>query len=150
MNTPTDPKALLEHKLATEPFKHFRCTGCGNCCRRPGLVYLTAEEAPRIAKLLPKEKLDAFVSLDNGGNAISVSEGRPCPFLIEPGGTCSIHEQKPSQCAKYPFTPHMIVGILEWEDVVAHCEGVREETPDRRMYTRSDVFKIAINDKGHT
>ena len=75
-----------------------------------------------------------------------------CPFLLDPGGICRLQArgEKPRHCQRYPFIPQVGVGMIPWSEIEKECEGVREETPDRKEYSREDVFKIMTREDGST
>ena len=83
----------------------FRCTQCGDCCKRPGFVFLTPFDAHRIAKRLLGEEAVAeslagelWVQEADGTFRIDVTVDAVCPLLGEEGA-CKVHDIKPIQCA---------------------------------------------------
>ena len=98
---------------------HFRCKGCGTCCRHVReSVPLDSLDAFRLAKSLrfKDEKIqnmdDVFASyaepvlLDGSGFSVfmlkTCGEDDACVFLKE--NRCTIHDAKPRACRLYPFT----------------------------------------------
>lgn len=115
----------------------FRCTQCGLCCKQPGFVAVTREEA---AKIAPRVREGATVkSLEGvlwnwddqqGAWMIDVPEGSACPLLGEQG--CTVHDIKPEQCATYPFWSENIASLIDWAEEGKRCEGIRD---DGDLYT---------------
>ena len=84
------------------------CQRCGNCCRWPGLVRVTAAEVDQISEFLnidTEEFIENYteVTPDRRGLTIISKEDDSCFFLEEPA-TCLINEVKPSQCSGFPNT----------------------------------------------
>ena len=97
------------------------CQRCGNCCRWPGLVRVTEEEADKIAEFLkiePEEFIEKYTEItpDRRGLTIISKEDESCLFLQEPA-TCQINDVKPSQCSGFPNTWN----FPGWEN---SCEAV--------------------------
>lgn len=115
----------------------FRCTQCGMCCRQPGFVAVTREEADAIADRL--QPGDTAKSLDGtlwtwdhqaGVWMIDVPLGQSCPLLGEKG--CTVHDIKPEQCATYPFWSENVASLIDWTQESIRCEGI---TPEGDLYT---------------
>lgn len=106
---------------APESFS-FRCTLCGECCRRY-VPLVTAEDAKRIQRSLslPLDRFLAFYKPDDLDPPLEDDDDRlfrtrdgsfalglnrvdgGCMFLR--GNVCSIHPFKPMVCRQYPFEP---------------------------------------------
>jgi Fe-S-cluster containining protein len=52
-------------------------------------------------KLKESVFIDTYLSLDMEGDY--VTNTKPCPFLEE-DNTCSIYDQRPSDCERFPYT----------------------------------------------
>jgi Fe-S-cluster containining protein len=124
----------------------FRCTGCGECCRRPGWVLLTRLEADRIAERLAGEGATAETLLGelwlqeaDDLFAINVGEKEPCA-LLDPQGRCTVHDIKPMQCATYPFWPEILGKRRAWTYEKRRCEGIEHIESER--YTAADIVEI--------
>jgi len=112
----------------------FACTQCGDCCKRPGYVYLHAFEADRIAKRLHGEHATAasligelWVEDQNGTFRLDVPEEEVCPFLDSNG--CTIHDIKPLQCATYPFWDELLARESHWMVESQACKGIGKGRP---------------------
>jgi hypothetical protein len=84
-------------------FSKIDCLQCGNCCRNHSPRFKTPD-IKRIAKhlrLRESEFIDQYLRLDEEGDY--VVKQSPCPFLGD-DNYCSIYEQRPSDCARYPYT----------------------------------------------
>lgn len=111
----------------------FRCTACGACCRRPGEVHLSVEEANRIAARILGDDASAasllgelWVETPEGGLRIDVDDGEACPLLGE-DDRCSVHDIKPLQCATYPFWNEVVASRWTWRREAFACEGIRDD-----------------------
>jgi len=108
----------------------FRCTGCGDCCRRcsedSDLVMVSPVEVRRIATARaqsPDEIAEPFPeSLDLGNGTTLTFEwalkrsDQHCLFLE--GNRCAIYPHRPWICRTYPF-------MLEGDDLrVFPCPGI--------------------------
>ncbi|AKU91663.1 YkgJ family cysteine cluster protein [Vulgatibacter incomptus] len=110
----------------------FECTRCGDCCRRPGFVYLAADEPARLAKHLGLPlaglKRRFLTRLVDGTWAIEVEEsGSGCPFLVD--NLCSVEPVKPGQCRAYPFWRELVKDPAAWEREARACEGIGKGEP---------------------
>ncbi len=104
----------------------FECTHCGQCCSRPGVVYLTDADMEKMSDhfdLPIREVQTRWLTEDYDGEwMIEVERGRDCPFFIEE--RCAIHAVKPQQCQTYPFWPEIVGTQESWEDEREHCPGI--------------------------
>ena len=94
-------KALPE--LHDEAFAKIDCLKCANCCKNHSPRF-KQPDIKRIAKSLrikEGELVAKYLVLDKEGDY--VSREKPCPFLAE-DNTCNIYEDRPSDCARYPYT----------------------------------------------
>jgi Fe-S-cluster containining protein len=89
--------------LHDSAFSKIDCLQCGNCCKNYSPRFKTTD-IKRISKHL-KIKESAFIEkyllLDEDGDY--VAKNAPCPFLGS-DNYCSIYEQRPGDCARYPYT----------------------------------------------
>ena len=85
---------------------YYQCQRCGNCCRWPGDVHVTAEEVREIAAFVGMEE-DVFIrdctrlNANRTGLSIIDKANGECLFL-EGVNTCRIQKVKPVQCAGFP------------------------------------------------
>ena len=99
-----------------EPKLPFKCTGCGNCCRTKGEVYVSNDELESIHSYFDittaqqKEEFQATyiskkVNGDGGVILKSQTDSTSCIFLDEATNECKIYDVRPLQCSTYPFWP---------------------------------------------
>lgn len=94
-------KALPD--LHDEAFEHVDCLDCANCCKNYSPRFKNPD-IKRIAKRLrikEGELVERYLKLDEDGDY--VLQQSPCTFLQE-DNTCSIYEDRPSDCRRYPYT----------------------------------------------
>jgi uncharacterized protein len=94
-------KALPE--LHEEAFKKIDCLQCARCCKNHSPRF-KQPDIKRIAKSLrikEGELVNRYLKLDEEGDFVTKTS--PCPFLGSDNG-CSIYEDRPSDCARYPYT----------------------------------------------
>ena len=103
----------------------FQCLRCGNCCRWPGYVRLTAGEVEAIAEFLGMAaaeftELYTRLTADRLGLSLCESGDGSCIFL-DAGNVCRIQAVKPGQCRGFPTV---------WNSGVymAQCEGWKAQT----------------------
>ncbi len=106
----------IEKKLET-----FACRRCNECCKQPGFVYLTLEEAGETAAFLGMEVFDfvnQFCDLEDRRKLVlKKNQNESCVFLTDSG--CRVHPAKPRQCRTFP---------LKWrtEASFQYCRGLKE------------------------
>jgi Fe-S-cluster containining protein len=86
----------------------FACRRCGQCCRVPGYVYLTAADVDRIAAFLGMA-VEAFTArytrLAPQRSGLSLTEtGEGACIFLDARGDCAIQAVKPEQCDAFPGT----------------------------------------------
>lgn len=89
--------------LHEEAFEHVDCLDCANCCKNYSPRFKNPD-IKRIAKRLrikEGELVERYLKLDEDGDY--VLQQSPCTFLQE-DNTCSIYEDRPSDCRRYPYT----------------------------------------------
>lgn len=95
-------------QLHEEAFEKIDCLQCANCCKNYSPRFKNPD-IKRIAKVL-RMKEGEFVSkylvLDKDDDY--VLRQTPCPFLAE-DNTCNIYEDRPSDCARYPYTDEDVI-----------------------------------------
>ena len=84
----------------------FNCHRCGNCCRVPGAVHVTAEEAEAIAAFLGMDVYaftEAYARLDDARSRLVLLEqpDGAC-IMLTPDNVCRINPVKPRQCRDFP------------------------------------------------
>jgi len=89
--------------LHEEAFSKIDCLQCARCCKNHSPRF-KQPDIKRIAKVLRIKEgdlVERYLKLDNEGDY--VTQTSPCPFLAD-DNTCNIYEDRPSDCARYPYT----------------------------------------------
>ena len=89
--------------LHEEVFAKTDCLACAACCKGYSPRFKTPD-IKRIAKRLRMkegELVARYLRLDEENDYVTQSQ--PCPFLGD-DNFCSIYEDRPSDCARYPYT----------------------------------------------
>lgn len=89
--------------LHEEAFSKIDCLQCANCCKNHSPRF-KQPDIKRIAKRLrikEGELVARYLRLDNENDYVTKTS--PCPFLAS-DNTCDIYEDRPSDCARYPYT----------------------------------------------
>lgn len=89
--------------LHEEAFSKIDCLDCANCCRNYSPRF-KQPDIKRIAKRLGMREgslVAEYLRLDEDGDYVVKSS--PCPFINE-DNTCSIYEDRPGDCRRYPYT----------------------------------------------
>jgi uncharacterized protein len=100
-----DKKQVLKQlpDLHDEAFSKINCLACGNCCKNYSPRFKTTD-IKRISKHLKMKEgifIEKYLKLDSDGDYVATTA--PCPFLGS-DNYCSIYEERPSDCARYPYT----------------------------------------------
>lgn len=89
--------------LTAEAYQAVDCLQCANCCKNYSPRFKTPD-VKRISKYLNLKEsvfIDRYLRVDEDGDF--VVKQSPCPFLGS-DNACSIYEQRPSDCARFPYT----------------------------------------------
>src|SRR3954467_14303752 len=84
-------------------FENINCLDCAACCKNYSPRFKTPD-IKRISKHLKMRESDfieTYLKVDEEGDFVARSI--PCPFL-GPDNFCSIYEQRPSDCHRFPYT----------------------------------------------
>jgi hypothetical protein len=104
----------------------FECqSGCTECCRRKGFVYLTEADLARIAAFLGMTAAAferKYVYRTRNRMRLRMPANSLCRFLRDDG--CSIHPAKPTQCRIFPFWPELVESRREWKKTAHWCPGI--------------------------
>ena len=94
--------------LHEEAFKKIDCLKCANCCRNYSPRFKTPDikRISRHLKMRESEFIDRYLKVDEDGDF--VAKTLPCPFL-GPDNFCSIYEQRPSDCHRFPYTDEDVI-----------------------------------------
>lgn len=84
------------------------CLKCEGCCR------FNLDQSPWRPKLGDIEGLAAQAQKDGYLDTVAVGEKHHCKYFNHADFTCGVYDQRPFECALYPF-------ILSYEDNVIKC-----------------------------
>ena len=103
----------------TEDALRFRCTACGECCRRlraavtdrdlERLVRVTQKSAAELVEWLAPDTVDmtgepeSFVELAEGRRLMALKQRDGACVFLDADGRCSVHAARPLDCRQYPF-----------------------------------------------
>jgi hypothetical protein len=111
----------MNHQDLQDKLKLFECQRCNECCRQPGFVYLSPDEAGKAAAFMNMEAFDftnAYCELeDRRYLVLKKNPDESCVFLSEKG--CLIYPVRPQQCRDFPVgwrTPKSL----------HYCAGIRK------------------------
>ena len=89
--------------LHEEAFSNINCLDCANCCKNHSPTFKTPD-IKRISKALRLKEsvfIEQYLKIDEDNDY--VLQQSPCTFL-NPDNTCQIYDDRPSDCARYPYT----------------------------------------------
>ena len=94
--------------MSVSASRHYRyeCQRCGNCCRWPGYVRVTAKELEAIASFLDMTAevlTQSYTALTDDRRSLTLVEqpNGHCIFL-DADGDCMIYPVRPKQCRDFP------------------------------------------------
>lgn len=130
----------------------FACTQCGNCCTGPpGYVFLTRDEASKIAEFLGRT--DGSLSpaeLRRVGPKLSLTEhaNGDCVFLKQVDGKriCSVYPVRPLQCRTWPFWDSNLDSPAAWREAARTCPGI--DAGRKHEYVQIERIRLARDWKG--
>ncbi len=112
---------------------NFSCqTGCGKCCDEPGgIVYLSRHDAERIAASMSLSVVDWLArdcqqTLDGRYILKSREKDGICIYLND-NKTCNIYQNRPQQCAAYPWWSENLATDRSWQQTKRECPGLTAE-----------------------
>lgn len=111
----------------------FSCqSGCGKCCDEPGgIVYLSKRDAQRISISLNLSvtdwlERDCQQTLDGRYILKSRASDGICIYLND-DKSCSIYQNRPQQCAAYPWWAENLATERSWQQAKLECPGLTAE-----------------------
>jgi hypothetical protein len=110
----------------------FKCTECGDCCRRNGayaFVYLNDPEIDDLAAyfgLSRRSFMRRYTFVDEFGWRQLRFEDFHCPFLDGDSNRCTVYEARPIQCQTFPFWRQFVQDGKWTAEVRGMCEGIGE------------------------
>lgn len=89
--------------LHEQAFAQVDCLQCARCCKNysPRFKQPDIRRIARRLKMREGDLVSNYLRLDEDGDFVTRTS--PCPFLNE-DNTCQIYEDRPSDCARYPYT----------------------------------------------
>jgi uncharacterized protein len=94
--------------LHEQAFERIDCLQCARCCKNYSPRFKTPD-IKRISRLLGMKEgvfIEHYLRLDEEGDY--VLQTVPCAFL-GPDNRCSIYEDRPSDCRRFPYTDEDII-----------------------------------------
>ncbi len=128
-----------------EPFYaaglRFSCARCSACCRGgPGYVFLSKDDLHRLLVRFALDFPTFFAKyctlVDTGaGYALSLKEkaNYDCIFWEKCG--CVIYDDRPVQCATFPFWSSILASEGDWLDAGRDCPGIGSG----KLHSRSHI-----------
>ena len=101
----------------------FSCSGCGDCCRGEGYVWVSPEEIEALTDFLGIEIAEMSKRyLRSFGPETSLTEkaNYDCIFWE---GHCTVYAARPGQCRTFPFWPNNIASKGAWKKLERQCRG---------------------------
>lgn len=127
----------------------FDCTGCGNCCKTTGNVYMSPQEVSSAAyytNMTTSKFIDMYADyeLETTGSSKAIAAGdgdvpwillqnraprhtegvAACVFLDRETNQCGIYSARPIQCSTYPFWSNILESEQNWNDEVRRKDNV--------------------------
>lgn len=124
----------------------FQCTQCGQCCTgAPGYVWLEKADIEKLQKRLQISQKDfykKYTRLVSGKySLLEDPTSYDCIFLKDK--KCSVYEDRPSQCKKFPFWKSILSSKKSWEKASQICEGINH--PEAPILSLADIEKRFFN-----
>lgn len=120
----------------------FECAGCGDCCRgTPGYVWVTLEEAERIARHLAMplgEFETTCLRHVMGRMSLLEKPNGDCIFWERDAG-CRVYDLRPLQCRTFPFWKQNIKNPSAWDRLASGCPGIGRG----RLYCEKEIADLA-------
>jgi len=127
-------------KKTNSSFRFMCLLGCTKCCQLSnGFVFLTEEEASRIAEFLSISENDfiqTYTNISKGKLCLRDGENQACIFLKD--GKCGIYFVRPMQCRTYPFWPENIKSPARWKLTATECPGIGKG----RVFSDEEIRRI--------
>ena len=96
------------------------CFTCEESCCKKGLLNITTTEAA-----IMKKKKPATLFLEDWDGSLSLKLEPTCTFLED--NKCTIYEERPQACRKYP------IYVFYKKVVLAPCPAVREKKIEKEL-----------------
>lgn len=113
----------------------FRCTACGKCCTREGVVNVNEQEVLEMSRELGldwREFGRRHLRFDRDARQLYLKDrgggGSRCTFLGD-DNKCEVYRARPTQCRTYPWWPAVVESEAAWEREAEFCEGIGNGDP---------------------
>ncbi len=126
---------------------NFSCqAGCAACCKIPGWVGITDEDAKKMAVILGI-KLSRFLAkyTHRQEDKLRLNErhDHACAMLSADNKHCLVHQARPQQCRTYPFWDEILVNEFVWILEQRTCPGIGQG----RLYSAEEIGHINQDEK---
>ena len=112
---------------------HFSCQpDCGRCCDEPGgIVYLSRHDAKRISSSMDMS-VDDWLARDckqtyDGRYILKSRKSDGICIYLSDEKTCNIYQNRPQQCAAYPWWSENLATDRSWQQTKLECPGLTAE-----------------------
>ncbi|KAA3662487.1 MAG: YkgJ family cysteine cluster protein [Calditrichaeota bacterium] len=120
----------------------FSCQqGCAACCKIPGWVSITDEDAKKMAEILGiklNQFLAKYTHRKDGKLRLNERIDHACAMLSSDNTYCMVHAARPHQCRTYPFWDEILVNEFVWVLEQRTCPGINMG----KIYTEQEILKI--------
>jgi Fe-S-cluster containining protein len=102
----------------------FECSGCGDCCRGAGYVWVDRSERKSIGALLGLELDDfdrRYTRLVDRRRCLTDGDEGDCIFWQ---GRCLVYAKRPKQCRTFPFWRENLRDPATWGIAAEACPGM--------------------------
>ncbi|MDQ7051411.1 MAG: YkgJ family cysteine cluster protein [candidate division KSB1 bacterium] len=117
----------MRQEMFYEQGLKFLCQpGCAACCKIPGHVQLSPEDAANMARLLgmpENEFIASYVKQSDKSWRLAERPDGACVMLDEQD-RCRVHAARPKQCRSYPFWPEILANEFTWILEKGTCPGL--------------------------
>ena len=117
----------------------FSCSGCGDCCRGEGYVFVDEDEIEVLAEFLGISRAELgrrFLRVVDGRLSLIDNQHLDCIFWQD---GCTVYEARPRQCRTFPFWDEHLGSPSSWRKLEAVCPGAGEG----RLYDLIEIGSLA-------
>ena len=132
----------IVHRLHAKIVPLIDCASCGNCClcMKPELNKEDIKILAGLENISSEKYMDNYCENDYGDIYL---KDIPCRYID--GKKCSIYENRPIQCKKFPYTNQTgftsrLFGMIEFYEICPIVFNLMEELKDEtRFYRKRNV-----------
>lgn len=136
-----DENRAEERKFYADGLKFSCQSGCAACCKIPGWVGITDEDAVEMAAILGI-KLNRFLATythrKDGELRLNERRDHACAMLSADNKFCLVHAARPKQCRTYPFWDEILVNEFVWILEQRTCPGIAKG----KLYSAQEIERI--------